>query len=76
MKIWCPYTNQDLDESETSPEHIIPLSLGGCDDFAIPVDKINSTVEVKLMGNMQMTLVMLRRNAFDVRGHSKSAQSL
>ena len=73
MKIWWPYTNQDLDESETSPEHIIPLSLGGCDDFAIPVDKkFNSTVGSEIDGKYANDfLVMLRRNAFDVRGHSK-----
>ena len=27
--VYCPYTDREIPESESSPEHIIPLSLGG-----------------------------------------------
>ncbi|CBW25669.1 hypothetical protein BMS_0765 [Halobacteriovorax marinus SJ] len=73
MAIWCPYTNQELSEDQTSPEHIIPLSLGGCDEFTIPVDKVfNSKVGSKIDGKYSNDfLVMQRRNEYDARGHSK-----
>ena len=35
--IYCPYTDQEINEGETSKEHIIPLSLGGVNGFEIPV---------------------------------------
>ena len=31
--IYCSYTDRDLPASQTSREHIIPLSLGGVDGF-------------------------------------------
>lgn len=37
MRYYCPYTNQELNVSDTSSEHIIPLSLGGVNGLEIPV---------------------------------------
>ena len=36
--IYCPYTDRNLSEWETSAEHIIPLSLGGTNGLELPVE--------------------------------------
>lgn len=71
-EVWCPYSDRVLPLSGTSPEHIIPLSLGGCDGFTIPVDRefnsrLGSQIDGKMAGDF---LVMLRRRHHDARGHS------
>ena len=70
--IYCPYTDQDIPEVKTSPEHIIPLSLGGVNGFEIPVDAaFNSQVGTVLDGALANEfLFALRRTEFDTRGHS------
>lgn len=71
--VYCPYTDKDLPESETNSEHIIPLSLGGINGFEIPVCKIfNSKIGSKIDGAVANDfLIQMKRNEFDVRGHSK-----
>ena len=69
---YCPYTDQDYPDSETSPEHIIPLSLGGVNGFEVAVHKdanadIGSSIDAAMAEDF---LVKMRRNRFDVRGHS------
>ena len=44
--IYCPYTDRDIPLSESSPEHIIPLALGGMNGFAIPVSKDSTLILV------------------------------
>ena len=70
--IYCPYTDQDIPEVRASPEHIIPLSLGGVNGFEIPVDAaFNSKVGTVLDGALANEfLFALRRTEFDTRGHS------
>ena len=70
--IYCPYTDQDIPEVRASPEHIIPLSLGGVNGFEIPVDAaFNSKVGTALDGALANEfLFALRRTEFDTRGHS------
>lgn len=72
-KIYCPYTDTYIDASSSSAEHIIPLSLGGSNDFTIPVGKeYNSKIGSDIDGDLANDLlVMLRRRNFDARGHSK-----
>jgi len=76
--IYCPYTNKDISESETTSEHIIPLSLGGINGFEIPVCKIfNSNVGSKIDGALANDfLILMKRNELDVRGHSKKSPFL
>lgn len=71
--IYCPYTNNELTEPETSPEHIIPLSLGGIDNFTIPVcKKFNTLVGSKIDGALANDfLVLLKRKELDTKGHNK-----
>ena len=70
--IYCPYTDRDVPEAQSSREHIIPLSLGGVDGFEIPVDSaFNSRVGSKLDGALANEfLFALKRTKFDTRGHS------
>jgi hypothetical protein len=71
--IYCPYTDRDIPLSETSPEHIIPLALGGMNSFTIPVSKeFNSRVGSEIDGALANDfLVMSKRDKHGVKGHSK-----
>ena len=69
---YCPYTDQDCPDAETSAEHIVPLSLGGVNGFEIAVHKhansdIGSSIDAAMAEDF---LVKMKRNRFDVRGHS------
>lgn len=37
--MFCPYLGEDLPDADFSLEHIVPLSVGGCDAFSIRVSK-------------------------------------
>ena len=70
--IYCPYTDKEIEENETSIEHIIPSSLGGADDLAIRADAFfNKKVGSELDGALSNEFFFaLRRTRFDSRGHS------
>ena len=70
--IYCPYTDRSIPEAQSSPEHIIPLSLGGVNGLEIPVDSaFNSAVGSELDGALANEfLFALKRTKFDARGHS------
>jgi hypothetical protein len=72
MQVYCPYTDQFIDESQTAEEHIIPLSLGGNSQFTLPVEKQrNSELGSKIDGRLADDFFILRqRIRFDARGHS------
>lgn len=71
--VYCPYTDRDIPEGRSTPEHIIPLSLGGVNGLEIPVDsEINSQVGSELDGALSNEfLFALQRTKFDTRGHSR-----
>lgn len=74
---YCIYSNQELDE-KPSPEHVIPLSLGGCNEFVIDVgEKINNEYGSKIEGafDKDMLAGFLRLKKSNV-GHSGKAPSL
>ena len=70
--VYCPYINREIPESGTTPEHIIPLSLGGVSGFTIPVDAtVNSKVGADIDGALAKEfLIAVRRREYDARGHS------
>ena len=70
--VWCPYTDRDLPEAETTREHIIPLSLGGMNGFELPVCRLfNSRAGSSIDGVVANDfLILTQRNKLDVRGHS------
>lgn len=69
---YCPYTHAVLAPDQCSPEHIIPLALGGMNAFVIPVEKtFNSAVGSKIDGAMANDFFILnRRNKHATKGHS------
>lgn len=70
MKQFCIYTNKTTDDP--SPEHIIPLSLGGHDDFTIDVDrKFNNDIGSKVDGKLANDfLILFDRDRAGAKGHS------
>ena len=70
--IYCPYTDQDLPERETSFEHIIPLALGGANGLELRVDaRFNASSGSELDGQLANEFFFaLRRTEYDARGHS------
>jgi len=72
--IWCPYSGNYLNHEACSPEHIIPLSLGGSNAFTVMVSselnaKAGSEIDAALATKDLGT--MIRRREFSARGHSK-----
>ncbi len=70
--IYCPYTDRDIPVSESSPEHIIPLALGGLNSFTLPVSaafnsKIGSEIDGALANDF---LVISQRDKHGAKGHS------
>ena len=57
---------------QCSPEHIIPLALGGINGIEIPVSRShNSSLGSAIDGAIANDFfILMRRNKFDVRGHS------
>lgn len=73
-KFYCIYTGQYILNSESSIEHIIPLSLGGADRFTISVDReLNSiagrTVDANMANDFLVRMNTIRKG---YRGHSKN----
>jgi hypothetical protein len=70
--IWCPYTDRDMAETETNKEHILPLALGGSDQFVIRVDQsVNSAVGSEIDGAIEKEFwVRFARREFDAKGQS------
>ena len=71
--IYCPYTDRDIPLSETSPEQIIPLPLGGMNGFTIPVSKeFNSRVGSEIDGALANDfLVMSKRDKYGATGQTR-----
>lgn len=76
--MYCIYSGKNLDDADMNVEHIIPLSLGGCDSFTIMVGKkINSDLGSKIDGKFcNDFLIGLQQLPFDNKGHSKKSKSV
>lgn len=70
--MYCIYSGKEIDEMYSNIEHIIPLSLGGCDDLTIRVEKgINSIIGSRIDGKLtQDILIALDRVKVGDKGHS------
>ncbi|WYX07966.1 hypothetical protein WJ973_25345 [Achromobacter xylosoxidans] len=71
--VWCPYLGSDVALSDCNREHIIPLSLGGSNQFTVPVSRaanstIGSSVDAALSD--KDFFVLQRRREYDARGHN------
>lgn len=72
-KIYCIYSDKEVPFDKTNIEHIIPLGLGGCNDFCIRVDREkNSILGTHIDGKLSNDFLIssLRRHK-DFRGHSR-----
>lgn len=71
--MYCIYSGKFLDDADMSVEHIIPLSLGGCNDFTIMVGKkINNDLGSKIDGKFSNDfLIGLHQLRFNNKGHSR-----
>jgi hypothetical protein len=69
---YCIYINEMIEFNGSNLEHIIPLSLGGCNEFVIRVDvNKNSILGYQIDGKMSNDfLVSGIRRRKDLRGHS------
>ena len=69
--IYCPYTDRDIPKENSSPEHIIPLALGGANGLEVRVDAAsNSALGSALDGKLANEFFMaIRRTEYDARGH-------
>lgn len=72
--MYCVYTDADVAEADGNQDHIIPLSLGGDDDFCVWSEtRFNSEVGSKIDGALANDpLIMLARRDADARGHSRT----
>lgn len=72
---YCIYTDTDVPLTRGNLDHIVPLSLGGCDDFRIWASKaFNSDMGSQIDGRIANDpFVMLARHEADARGHSGRA---
>lgn len=70
--VWCPYTGRLIPWSDTSPEHVVPLSLGGVNEFCIRTEKkANSDLGSRVDGPLAAEFrVKQRRNRLAMAGHS------
>lgn len=71
--MYCIYTDNEILRKNSSVEHIIPLSLGGSNDFTINVDKeFNSKIGSKIDGALSNDFIInMARSKRGILGHSK-----
>ena len=76
--MYCIYSGKEITPEEATVEHIIPLSLGGNDQFTIYVEKkSNSDVGSKIDGKFSQDLLIgLSQLPYDNRGHSKKPKEV
>ncbi len=76
--MYCIYSGKELNDNEMNIEHIIPLALGGNDEFTIYVSKEkNSIIGSKIDGKFcNDTLVGFNQLGTNNKGHSKKQQKV
>ncbi len=72
--MYCIYLDKEIDEKITSLQHIVPLALGGANEFSIKIDRaINSMLSSKIEGPLSNELIMkLKQIHNECRGQSGS----
>lgn len=72
---YCIYTDEFYNSSAMSLEHIIPLSLGGCNELNIDVNSnINKILGSKIDGRLcNDYLISCLRRRKNLKGHNKTA---
>lgn len=73
MKLfYCPYTDREVPQQETSLEHVVPLALGAANGYEVRVNRsVNKQLGASLDSKIANELLFaLRRTRYDARGHS------
>jgi hypothetical protein len=72
--MYCIYTDREVETASGNWDHIIPLSLGGLNQFCVWADKtFNSKMGEKIDGAIANdALIVFARREADARGHSGS----
>jgi hypothetical protein len=72
---YCIYTDAEVSKNEGNFDHIVPISLGGKDDFCVWSSKqFNAKMGSRIDGAIANDpFVMLARRNLNVRGHSGKA---
>lgn len=70
--VWCPYSDKEIPLADTTPEHVVPLSLGGVNEFCVRVEEkanaeVGSRIDAPLADDFR---VKQRRNRLGMVGHS------
>lgn len=78
-EIYCPYTDRMISESSASLEHVMPLSLGGSDDFTILVDRdansqLGSAVDGALSNDPIVAMMRAKKGATGQSGKPFAAK--
>jgi hypothetical protein len=78
LKVYCIYTNKEISLLDSNEEHIIPLSLGGCNSFTIRVDKTkNAQLGTQIDGVLSKDyLIHALRRKKSFKGRSGKVGSL
>ena len=71
--MYCVYSNRNFEDELLTKDHIIPLSLGGCDEFYVMAEKsinnkIGTEIESKISND---NIIKIYRERHDAIGHSK-----
>lgn len=71
-EVYCVYSDREFPASETTPEHIIPLALGGKNGFTIPVQRtfnagLGHTIDAAIAND---PILKMKRAKLDLRGHN------
>lgn len=76
--MYCIYSGKYLKDEEMNIEHIIPLSLGGSDEFTIMVGReINCDLGSKVDGKFcNDFLIMLEQLPYENKGHSQKEKKI
>jgi len=70
---WCPYLGKEISETAFNKEHIIPLSLGGNNQFTIDVEKeknaqLGSRLDAKIANS---PIISSARRYYSLKGQNK-----
>ena len=71
--IYCPYSNTEIPCSQSSLDHIVPLSLGGANEWRIRVsENLNNDLGSKIEGALANEFIFRTlRSEYEVRGQSR-----
>lgn len=71
--LWCAYTGHYYDQLEFNREHVLPLTLGGTDNFAIRANKKENARLGTLLDQQfaNLPLISHARRYYELTGHRK-----